>query len=275
MTSKLCGLQRNTVDKFYTCESVVKDCMEHVHSHIDISRDDLCIEPSAGNGAFMNSIRETFTEHLFFDIEPEHQEVVQQDYLTFDPTILRDECYRKIHVLGNPPFGRQSSLAIQFIKHSCVFADTVSFVLPKSFKKDSMKKHFPLHFHLSCEIELPHNAFVVDQQPHNVPCVFQIWEKCDTPRLIPKKHLPKCYTFVKRDEQHHISFRRVGVYAGQIDTETQNKSPQSHYFIRFTNGVTVEQYNKLCKIQYASKDDTVGPRSISKQELMKEFNQIF
>ena len=47
---------------------------------------------------------------------------------------------RKIHVIGNPPFGRQSSLAIKFIKKSCSFSDTISFILPKSFKKDSMKK---------------------------------------------------------------------------------------------------------------------------------------
>ena len=34
--------------------------------------------------------------------------------------------------------------AIKFIKKSCEFCDSVSFILPKSFKKDSLKKTFPL-----------------------------------------------------------------------------------------------------------------------------------
>ena len=51
--------------------------------------------------------------------------------------------YKNIHIIGNPPFGRQSSLAIKFIKKSCEFCDTLSFILPKSFKKESLKKHFP------------------------------------------------------------------------------------------------------------------------------------
>ncbi len=269
-----CGLRRNTIDKFYTNHTVVNDCMEVFHGNIDISRDDLCIEPSAGNGAFIPAIQETFAEHLFFDIEPEHQHIIRQDYLLFDPSVLCERSYRKIHVIGNPPFGRQSSRAIQFIKHSCSFADTISFILPKSFKKDSMKKHFPLTFHLVHELELPKDAFVVDGQPHDVPCVFQIREKRDTQRCVPAKETPKGYTFVKKDEQPHISVRRVGVYAGRIDKHTENKSPQSHYFIQFTNGITIEQLEQISAIDYASKDDTVGPRSISKQELIKELNSI-
>jgi hypothetical protein len=44
-----------------------------------------------------------------------------------------------IHIIGNPPFGRQSSTAIKFIKKSCLFCNSLSFILPKSFKKDSLK----------------------------------------------------------------------------------------------------------------------------------------
>ena len=47
-----------------------------------------------------------------------------------------------LHFIGNPPFGRQSSLAKKFIKHicSCDKTKTIAFILPKSFKKDSLKK---------------------------------------------------------------------------------------------------------------------------------------
>ena len=71
-----------------------------------------------------------------------------------------------------------------------------------------------------------------------------------------------------------ISFRRVGVNAGTIDREIDNKSHESHYFIKFTNPLNDEQYLELSSIDYPSKNNTVGPRSISKQELIKEFNVI-
>ena len=95
----------------------------------------------------------------------------------------------KIHLVGNPPFGRQSSLAIKFIKQSCKFCDTISFILPKSFKKDSLQKHFPINFHLEYEYELPKDSFIVGDKSHDVPCVFQIWIKKDTNRQVQKRFI--------------------------------------------------------------------------------------
>ena len=166
-------------------------------------------------------------------------------------------------------------MAIKFIKKSTEFCDSVSFILPKSFKKDSLKKHFPLNFHLICEYDLPNNSFIVDEKKYNVPCVFQIWIKKKENRKIPKKLVPNKYKFVKKPEPHDISFRRVGVYAGEINKITEQKSVQSHYFIKFDNPLTDEIFNKLSTIKYSCKENTVGPKSISKPELIKEFNKIF
>ncbi|GAG95725.1 unnamed protein product, partial [marine sediment metagenome] len=71
-----------------------------------------------------------------------------------------------------------------------------------------------------------------------------------------------------------ISFRRVGVYAGKVDRVTEKKSFQSHYFIKFDEPLTDELFDKLSNINYSGKDNTVGPKSIGKQELMKEFNVL-
>jgi hypothetical protein len=43
--------------------------------------------------------------------------------------------------------------------------------------KDSLQKSFPLRFHLLFEIDIPDNSFLVDGVEHDVPCVFQIWQK--------------------------------------------------------------------------------------------------
>ena len=272
-TMQTTGLKRKTIDKFYTSPIIVKECINLIKQNINIYEDDLCIEPSAGNGSFINGIKSLFKTYKFYDLEPENDEIIKQDYLEYEYTVTKPNS--KVHIIGNPPFGRQSSLAIKFIKKSSEYCDSISFILPKSFKKDSLKKHFPLNFHLISEYDLPKNSFMVDKKEYDVPCVFQIWIKKDTDRTIPKKLIPNKYNFVKKNDKHDISFRRVGINAGDIDKETEKKSIQSHYFIKLDIELTDELFNKLTNIDYNCKNNTCGPKSISKQELMKEFNKVF
>lgn len=151
-------------------------CLNLVKKYIQINTDDLIVEPSAGNGSFITGIKSLTSNFKFYDLEPDNTEIIKQDYLLYDYGIIKN-AFSKIHIISNPPFGRQSSFAIKFIKKSCEFCDSVSFILPKSFKKDSLKKTFPLNFHLIFEIDLPYKSFLVDGVEHNVPCIFQIWEK--------------------------------------------------------------------------------------------------
>jgi hypothetical protein len=241
--------------------------------YIKIGSDDLIIEPSAGNGSFIRGIKLLTNNFRFYDIEPDNDEIIKQDYLLYDYGDIKEGLH-KIHIIGNPPFGRQSSLAIKFIKKSCEFCDSISFILPKSFKKDSLKKSFPLNFHLVFEIDLPCKSFLVDGVEYNVETIFQIWEKRDVKRTINKKLEPLNFTFVSKTENPDISFRRVGVNAGKIDEQIDEKSIQSHYFIKFTNGkYTTDTINKLSAITFEF-NNTVGPRSISKQELIFKFNPL-
>ncbi len=266
------GLKRNTIDKYYTKESITTMCLDLIKTNLTINESDLIIEPSAGNGSFIPGIKKLTSNYLFYDLEPEHDEIVKQDYLEYDYSGVIDK-YSAIHIIGNPPFGRQSSLAIKFIKKSCEFCSTISFILPKSFKKDSLKKTFHANFHLSFEVDLPDKSFLVDGIEYTVPCVFQIWEKKPDVRTIAQKVEPRYFTFVKKTESPDISFRRVGVNAGTIDTNT-NKNIQSHYFIKFTNNTPVEDnVRQLSTIVYEF-NNTVGPKSISKQELIHKFNQV-
>ena len=265
------GLKRDTIDKFYTKESTVDQCIAAFKNHISISDSDMVIEPSAGSGAFIPAIKEITEDCRFFDIEPDHPDIETQDFLTFDYKQIKN---KGIHIIGNPPFGRQSSAAIRFIKYCCKFASSISFILPRSFRKDSMKNRFAKQFHLVYENNIEKNAFLVNGVEYDVPCVFQIWIKKDTDRSLIAKEDPKDFEFVKKDQHPDISFRRVGVNAGMIMKESDTKSEQSHYFIKFKTQDSVDDIMKqLEKINFDS-DNTVGPKSISKQELIKEFNKI-
>ena len=272
------GLKRNPIDKFYTKPDVVAHCLALFKKKFLVTNTELIIEPSAGNGAFIDGIKTLgmnngCPQYRFYDLEPEHTDIEKQDYLLFDSESIINH-YQRIHVIGNPPFGRQSSFAIKFIKKSCEFADSVSFILPKSFKKNSMHKAFPLNFHLVEEYDLPEKAFLLNGETHKVPCVFQIWEKRNNTRSVVEKLDPIKFHFVKKDDNPDISFRRVGGTAGKIDTNIEDKSIQSHYFIKFDIPLTDNLLKKLDHIEYASRSNTVGPRSISKPELIKEFNQF-
>lgn len=272
-TKQTKGLKRNTIDKFYTKDIVVELCLNLVKKYIEINSNDLIIEPSAGNGSFITGIKSIISNFKFYDLKPNHAEIIQQDYLEYDYSNIT-KTFSKIHIIGNPPFGRQSSLAIKFIKKSCEFCDSISFILPKSFKKDSLKKTFPLNFHLIFEIDLPEKSFLVDNIEHDVPCIFQIWNKQPIHRVVNKKLEPVNFMFVEKTKHPDISVRRVGVNAGIIDEAYHEKSIQSHYFIKFTNGKSItDNINKLYTITYDF-NNTVGPRSISKQELIFKFNPL-
>ena len=267
------GLHRNTIDKFYTKDIIVNRCLSYVKKFLKITNDDLIIEPSAGNGSFISGIKLLTNNYFFYDLYPNHNEIIKQDYLLYNEDINKDS-YNKIHIIGNPPFGRQSSLAIKFIKKSSRFCDTISFILPKSFKKDSLKRVFPLCFHLIYEIDLPEKSFLVDGIEHNVPCIFQIWEKMVVNRVEYVKIKPNDFIFVKKTDNPDISFRRIGVNAGTIDTKIDDKNIQSHYFITFINGKCItDNINKLSTINYDF-NNTVGPKSISKQELASKYNAL-
>jgi predicted RNA methylase len=277
---QITGLKRNTIDKYYTKKIIAKECINIIKKKINIKKSDLIIEPSAGNGSFVSFIKILSNNYRFYDIEPEveiinneiiNNEIIKQDFLELDYTQIKQE-YKKIHIIGNPPFGRQSSIAIKFIKKCCEFANSISFILPKSFKKESMKKKFLKNYHLIYENDIKENSFLVNGIESDVPCVFQIWQYKNEVRDEIINVEPINYKFVKKNDNPDISFRRIGINAGTISKNIIDKSDQSHYFIKFINNKTINIEN-LKEIKFGF-NNTVGPKSISKQELIKEFNKV-
>ena len=267
------GLKRNTIDKYYTKKNIANECIELVKKNIIISKNDLIIEPSAGNGSFIDGIKTLSVNFKFYDLEPEHNEILKQNFLELNHENLKQE-NTNIHIIGNPPFGRQASLAIKFIKKCCLFSNSISFILPKSFKKNSMKKYFNNNYHLIYELDLIENSFLVNDNETDVPCVFQIWQYKNEIRNEINKQIPLNFKFVKKENNPDITFRRVGVNAGTITKEINNKSFQSHYFIKFTNNKTIDENMEMLKLIKFDFNNTVGPKSISKSELICEFNKL-
>lgn len=276
------GKNRIITDQFYTKDSTASFCVQKFYELYPFKRN--IIEPSAGDGAFIHYLCRfnIFGSEYFraFDIEPKNIRqnyiipIEQQNFLeyNFDDFILAPATER-VCFIGNPPFGKQSSMAKKFIKHitSWEKSGIIAFILPKSFKKFSMQKCFPLDWHLIEQYEIPKNSFIIGEKSHDVPCVFQIWENKNFPRWVPTIIHPKHYKFVCKKDNPDFSLRRVGVNASKIDTDT-NKSEQSHYFIKLDPCVNktlfLENYSHII----FDTDNTVGPKSISKQEFIAKLN---
>lgn len=239
-----------SLEQFFTKKEVAKKCL----TVLNLSSYDRIIEPSAGAGSFSSQIPNCEA----YDLEPKGDKIIKQDFLKFKTE------KGNILVIGNPPFGRQSSLAIKFINNAAQFARTIAFILPNSFKKESMLSKIDKHFYLKEVIPLEKNSFFFEEKDYDIPCSFFVYEYSEKEREAPKKYTTEDFEFCKKEEADY-SIRRVGFYAGKI--EGLNVSEASHYFIKDkSNALSV-----LKKIKYLDALNTVGAKSISKNEIIKEY----
>lgn len=260
----------NTKDQFYTNVDVAKKCIDKIINSISEVSEYLWIEPSAGNGAFLHNIPVKY-DKIGIDLEPNANDIIKADFMSWEPPKNK-----KIILFGNPPFGRQSSLAKAFITKGCKFAEIIAFILPKSFIKPSMTRAFNLKYHQTYSEELERNSFVINDMKYDVPCVFQIWQKKETDRVIDEKVEEVGFTYVKSDNEYDIAFRRVGGLAGKCyKNDGTEYSIQSHHFILFEkdNKPYIEEIMKRINA-HIFPSNTVGPRSLSKSEVNEVINDI-
>ena len=273
------GLRRSGNEKFYTRDVIAKECVADLARIVQIDPDtDLLLEPSAGSGSFIPYLEPIANCVIALDIEPDSKDVLRQDFLTWDGTSIVLPQGGKIVTVGNPPFGRQSSLALKFIKHAAKFSQYIAFILPKSFMKLSMQEKVPLGLHLVHQRELDMNAFTINDQPHFVPCVFQIWERrAHAPRVRTPPPRSNLFAFASQSTPHHFAVRRVGVNAGTITPypASQECNTQTHYFIHLLKTTNISQtISNLQMCQFIESENTVGIKSISKREIVGVYDNF-
>jgi hypothetical protein len=256
--------RENTKDQFYTKKIIACECIKYITDNIVNFKNYTWLEPSSGTGSFYENIPSECYK-IGIDIEPKNKNIHECDYLDWEP---KNEKYI---VLGNPPFGRQSSLAKKFIKKSCQYADIIAFILPLSFVKPSMYSCFDKMFHNIFTRQLEEKSFILNGEEYDVPCVFQIWMKKDIPRETEKKVSPEGFKYVSKNEDYNFAIRRVGVNAGRCSLPKEELNVQTHYFIKLINDMSLENiFSKMNNHEY--KKNTTGPKSISKQEVNIAFN---
>lgn len=162
-------------DSFYTKPEIAERFVKAVDHLLDLSSFDLVLEPSAGNGRILDYLPKH--NRLGIDLHPERDDIIKQDFFDYQPPhkiplLLENP---SIAVVGNPPFGKHSKLAVDFFKHSAQFADVIAFIIPRSWMKYSVQNRLPKGWDLMYSAVLPDEAFTFMNKDYSVRCVAQIW----------------------------------------------------------------------------------------------------
>ena len=118
-------------DKYYTSLELAKYCIDKTKEIIGAENISEYLEPSAGSGSFSNILN-----CIAYDIEPEHDNIIKQDYLTLELEYKRGRC-----IIGNPPYGTKNQLSVKFFKKSVMIGDYIAFILPISQYNNNIKMY--------------------------------------------------------------------------------------------------------------------------------------
>ena len=166
------------LDQFFTKIDTANKCYQKLIDYLkskNVSVDDcLFVEPSAGAGAFFNLLPEK--QRIGLDICPMSEGIIEQEFFSWQPPLTD----KKIVVLGNPPFGYRSWLALLFMQKASEFADYVAFILPMAFQSEGKgcpKNRVKNLKVASSEILSPNSFETPDGKDYKINALFQIWEK--------------------------------------------------------------------------------------------------
>ena len=248
-----------SLDQFYTSPEVARECFAYVDHY-----EGVYLEPCAGTGSFYHLFPENRRRGL--DIDPKI-DVEAADFLTWTPELL------DVITVSNPPFGKNSSLAVSFFNKAAQFSRVIAFIVPRTFKKKRLVNRLDPSFHLVREVAVPPHAFIFNSQPYDVPCVFQVWERKGELRslyVIPESSPD--FTFTTSAEAS-FSCQRVGARAGliRLPGEMENFSPQSNLFIRPLVPGVLEIFNQIDFTRV--KFNTAGNPSISPGEIFELYEE--
>ena len=267
------------LDKFYTVSAISKKCIETLGTIHAWNTWDLVVEPSAGNGSFLFQI--PTSKKIGLDIEPEHSDIIKKDFFDYIPPKLP-----KILVVGNPPFGKVSSLAVKFFNHSAEWCSAIAFIVPKTFRRISIQNRLHPKFHLVHDDDIPSDPCSF-HPPMQVKCCFQLWEKRTEDRDIVKlstKHADwEFLSYGPLDASGQptppagadFAILAYGGTCGRIVTaDLHTLRPKSWHWIKSKIDVT-ELIERFTSLDYSISKDTARQNSIGRGELVSLYSESY
>mgnify|MGYP005630195679 FL=1 len=264
----------NGLDQFYTHPDIALKCLNTLQQYISLNDYDFHLEPSAGTGSFYNILDSK--KRIGVDIDPKISGVICQDFFDFIPDKDTSKSYIAI---GNPPFGKVSSLAVKFFNKCASFADCIAFIVPRTFKRVSIQNKLSMDFTLIYTEDLPLEPCCFSPKM-TAKCCFQIWKKSPIPRkvVVYDKTHPD-FIFVKHGPKDVLNqptppsnadfaLKAYGSHCGTIEENNLHTlRPKSWHWIKSNIDVHVLK-TRFTSLDYSMSRDTVRQDSIGQQELI-------
>lgn len=121
------------LDKYYTPKDLAEYCVNKTKEIIGEENITEWLEPSAGCGNFLDYLGDNY---LAYDIAPEDDRIIKQDYLELDLEYKKGRC-----IIGNPPYGEYNLLSEKFFKKSIQLGNYISFIQPISQLNNNIKMY--------------------------------------------------------------------------------------------------------------------------------------
>ena len=189
-------------------------------------------------------------------------------------------------IMGNPPYGKNANLAIEFLNQSAEYSNTMIMVLPKTLKKKSAVNRVRDDLHLIEHVDNDDDAFGIESglRTCNQTWVLDKTKKRELETVRKKGELTDYFEFVDMASSD-IAIGRVGrKAAGRVfaredrkgkEKHYEDKSPNSHYFIKVKNKAVLKQLRSLEKEMKALADDTVSNPSLSIDDIAELYLDQF
>jgi len=269
-------VRNDGLDKFYTKPDIALKCISKIKNWDNW---DLVIEPSAGNGSFYNNI--PVSNKIGLDIKPDSNDITQMDFFEYKP-----QKPGRIMVIGNPPFGKNSSLAIKFFNHAAKWAECIAFIIPRTFRRISVHNQLNNSFHNIHDEDIPLSPCSFEPNMC-AKCCFQIWEKRDEVReriVLPSTH--NDWSFLShgpKDEKNQptpptgsdFALLAYGGKCGRIvNSNLSELRPKSWHWIK-SNIDTDILKKRFETLDYSISENTARQNSIGRAELVHLYSSKF
>lgn len=224
-------------DKYYTPLDLARYCIEQTFKIIGKENISEIIEPSAGSGSFSSQIDNC----IAYDIEPENDGIIKQDYLSLELDYKKGRL-----IIGNPPYGDYNLLSEKFFKKSIKIADYISFILPISQYKNNIKMY---------EFDLIHSEDlgVREYSGKNVHCCLNIYKRPEGKLNKKPNYKLRDVSITRLDRGSNVKIDQYDIaicsYGASIGKEVIEKGTYSQeLYIKVNNLEFRDEVVKLIKI---------------------------
>ena len=217
-------------EQYYTPKPLALELVAQIEKVLGSLAGKTVLEPAGGNGAFIDAVQAIGVANVIsFDIEPLHELVTFGDFLEQE---IKES---NLITISNPPFGRNNSLSIPFFNHAAKVSDAICFIVPRSWRKWSVRNRLDLGFALALDLDIDIDYVDAAGTPlsdknHLATC-FQIWKKTNVPRALVRV-TDKGIIEKVSPELADVSLTIFGYGCGKVKTQFEPVANTTQMFLK-------------------------------------------